>query len=234
MTHQRGSLEFTPIVRVLVLLFADVGTDLFQLEAHRGHRVAPRPEVLTREVALLAPKLPGDGNRTLPFQEANHLRHRHFGGNGDTHMNMIRHDMPLDDLTLFLARQRMEDRPQLPTNLSIQLATASLGDKHDVILAIPFGMRQAPIIVFHYVLLWLPHQAHLRRTTPVSVKPLQVSLVEPVAYPPAQLYMGRCAEGNSPLARRLPLPRPIPGLGCFTKSFSGSVRIRPKISHRRS
>src|SRR5215510_16380240 len=57
MTHQRGSLEFTPIVRVLVLLFADVGTDLFQLEAHRGHRVAPRPEVLTREVALLAPKL---------------------------------------------------------------------------------------------------------------------------------------------------------------------------------
>ena len=48
-------------------------------------------------------------------------------------------------------------------------------------------MRQALIIVFHYVLLWLPHQAPVRRTTPASVKPLQVALVEPVAYPPAQL-----------------------------------------------
>jgi hypothetical protein len=56
-----------------------------------------------------------------------------------------------------------------------------------VILAIPSRMRQALIIVFPYVLLWLPHQAHLRRTTPASVKPLQVALVEPVAYPSVQL-----------------------------------------------
>ena len=31
--------------------------------------------------------------------------------------------------------------------------------------------------------------SHLRRTTPASVKPLQVALVEPVAYPPAQLVV---------------------------------------------
>ena len=58
-----------------------------------------------------------------------------------------------------------------------------------VILAIPARMRQAPIIVFHCILLWSPHQAHIRRTTPASVKPLQVALVEPVAYSSTQLLL---------------------------------------------
>ncbi|MBI3245050.1 MAG: hypothetical protein HYZ50_00915 [Deltaproteobacteria bacterium] len=60
-----------------------------------------------------------------------------------------------------------------------------------MILAISAGMRQALLIVFPCLLLWLPHQAHLRRITPASVTPLQVALVEPVAYPSAQLLTGR-------------------------------------------
>ena len=62
------------------------------------------------EVAFLAAKLPGNGNCTLPFQEADHLGHRMLGRDGETHMDMIRHDMPLNNLTLFLSRQGMEDR----------------------------------------------------------------------------------------------------------------------------
>jgi hypothetical protein len=87
------------------------------------------------------------------------LRHRHLGRHGATHMNMIRHDMALANLTLFLARQRVEDRSPVPPNLSIQLPPPSLGDKHHVILALPARMRQALIIVFPDVLLWLPPQA---------------------------------------------------------------------------
>ena len=159
MTHQQGNLEIAPAVRVLVLLFADVGTDLLQLKSHRGHRVPPRPKVLARKVALLPAKLSGNGSGTLPLQEADHVRHCILGGNGDTHRDVIGHDMPLDNLTLFLARQRMEDRSQLPSHLAIQLPSPSFRDKNYVILALPAGMRQALIAVFHDVLLWLPHQA---------------------------------------------------------------------------
>ena len=48
--------------------------------------------MLAREVALLTPELPGKSNSTLPLQETNYLRHRHLGGNGNTHMDMIGHD----------------------------------------------------------------------------------------------------------------------------------------------
>jgi hypothetical protein len=73
MTHQQGNLELAPFVRTLVVLFADRRTDLLQLEPDGGHRVAARPEVLTREVALLAPKLAGNGNRTLSLSRSRSL-----------------------------------------------------------------------------------------------------------------------------------------------------------------
>jgi hypothetical protein len=91
----------------------------------------------------------------LAFQKANHARYGMLGGNGDTHMDTIGQDMPFHNLTLFLTRQGMEDRAQLPPDLPIQSSVLS--------------------------------SSHRRRTTPASVKPLRVALVEPVAYPSVQL-----------------------------------------------
>src|SRR5919106_1316398 len=98
------------------------------------------------KVALLPPKLPGNRTGTL-------------GWNGDTHTDVIGHHMPLDNLTLFLARQRMEDRPQLLPDLPIQLPLPSFRYKDHMIFAIPARMRQALITVLHFVLLGLHHQA---------------------------------------------------------------------------
>jgi hypothetical protein len=95
--------------------------------------------------------------------------------------------MPLKDLTFFLPGQGMKEGPQLAANLAIQLPPSSVGHEHHGRLALPTGMRHALLIVVPCLLLWLPHQAHLRRITPASVKPLQVALVDPVAYPSAQL-----------------------------------------------
>src|SRR5262249_16858869 len=99
MTDPQGSSEHPPTVRVLIFLLADVGADLLQFEPHGGHRVASRPEGLAREVALLAAKLPRNRNGTLALQESDHLCHRYLGRNGDTHMDMIRHDVSLKNLT---------------------------------------------------------------------------------------------------------------------------------------
>src|SRR6266702_1131980 len=121
MTGQRGSLESSPTVRVLVFLVPTVGTDQLQLESHRRHCIPTRPEGFTREIALLAPKLPSNRTGTLPLQEANDLGHCIFGGNGETPMDMIGPHLPLTELTLLLARQRLADRAQLPPNLPIHL-----------------------------------------------------------------------------------------------------------------
>jgi hypothetical protein len=74
-------------------------------------------------------------------------------------MDGIGHDMALDKLTLFLARQRVAEGSQVPPNLSIPLPPPSLRDNHHGILALPAGMRHALVLVFPDVLLWVPHQA---------------------------------------------------------------------------
>src|SRR5215510_2079438 len=43
----------------------------------------------------------------------------------------------------------MEDRSQLPPDLPIQLPPSPLGDKYNVILALPSRRRQALMAVFH-------------------------------------------------------------------------------------
>jgi len=62
--------------------------------------------------------------------------------NLDAHVNLIRHDMALDDTALFLTRQLMENRAEFTMNLPKQLVSASLGDKDDVVLAIPARMSR--------------------------------------------------------------------------------------------
>jgi len=131
---------------------------------------------------------------TLPLQKANHVRHGLLGWNRNTPMDLIGQDMPFHNLTLFLARQGVKDRAQLPPELPGQLPAATLGNKHEVVLAVPFRMRQASISVFQRsscgFLIKPPEED---RTIPASVKPLRVALVEPVAYLSVQLG-GRLRE----------------------------------------
>jgi hypothetical protein len=56
-------------------------------------------------------------------------------------MNMIRKQMPFQNLTFFLLRQGMENLPSMASNLLKQSPPPPLGDKHHMVFAIPFGMR---------------------------------------------------------------------------------------------
>jgi hypothetical protein len=62
-------------------------------------------------------------------------------------MYMVGHEMPFQNLTFLLLRQRVENRAQLPTDLAEDGLAPSFGHEHDVILAVPFGMGQALINV---------------------------------------------------------------------------------------
>ena len=104
-----GSIRF--------FLFADVLANLLQLETDRGHRVATSPEMLAREIPLLAAQS-GYGNSALPLEKPDHRGHRMLGGNGDAHMHVVWHQMAIQNLALFLPGPSVEDFSQVPARLS--------------------------------------------------------------------------------------------------------------------
>ena len=116
-----GSIRF--------FLFADVFADLLQLEPDGGHGVTTGPEMLPREVSLLAAQS-GYGDSALPFQKPDHRGHRVLGGNRDAHMHVIRHQMAIQNLALFLPGQRVEDFSQVSARLSKQHLAPSLRASH--------------------------------------------------------------------------------------------------------
>jgi len=121
-----GSIRF--------FLFTDVLADLLQLETDRRHSISTSPEMLAREVSLLAAQS-GYGDCALPFEKPDHRSHRVFGGNRDTHMHVIRHQMPLQNLALFLPGQSVEDFPHVLTRLSKQHLAPPIGYEHDMVFA---------------------------------------------------------------------------------------------------
>jgi hypothetical protein len=55
-------------------------------------------------------------------------------GNCDAHVYVVRHQVSLNDLTLLLPSQRMENRTQLSTDLAEDGLPPSFGHEHDVVL----------------------------------------------------------------------------------------------------
>src|SRR5260370_38712376 len=119
------------------ILLAEVCANLLQFEPDGRYRVTAGPEMLAREVALLAAQ-PGDADCALPFQKPDHGRNRMLRGNRDTHVHMVRHKVTLNDLTLLLPSQRVEDCTQLSTCLAEDDFPSSLGHEHNMVLAVPF------------------------------------------------------------------------------------------------
>jgi hypothetical protein len=72
--------------------------------------------------------------------EARRRRNWILGGNRDTHVHVVRHEVSLQNLALLLPGQCMEDRTQLPAGVAEDGLPPLLGHEHYVILAVPFGM----------------------------------------------------------------------------------------------
>jgi hypothetical protein len=132
-----GDYRLKPPRLISGLLFSDVPLHGFQLVAHRGYGIAPRPEMLAREVLQLPPQLPRNGQGTLPLQKPNHRGHSMLGWDLHTHMDMVGQQMPLHDPTFLLAGQLMKDRPQALAELAVEGFAAIFRNEHDMILAFP-------------------------------------------------------------------------------------------------
>ena len=62
------------------------------------------PKVFAGEIALSATKRPGYLNGTFPLDVSDHIRHRILRRNTQTHMHVIPHQVPFDDLRFLVPR----------------------------------------------------------------------------------------------------------------------------------
>ena len=121
------------------ILLADVCADLLQFEPDGRYTVAAGPEMLAREVSLFTGQT-RDCDRALAFQKSDHGRHRVLRWNRDTHVDVVWHQVPLNDLALLLFGQGVEDCAQLPPRLAKDGFPSALGHEHHMIIAVPFDL----------------------------------------------------------------------------------------------
>ena len=130
------SLE-RPAFPIRVVWFADVLADLLQFKPGRGDSIATSPEMLAREIPLLAAQS-GNSDGAFPFEKPDHGGYRVLGGNRDAHVHMIWHQVPFQNLALLLPSQRVENLPQMTARLPEDGFAPPLGHKHHVVVAVPF------------------------------------------------------------------------------------------------
>jgi hypothetical protein len=140
--------------------------------------------MFAREIPLLTAQ-PGHGNCTLPLQESDHGSDRVLGGNRDTHMHVVRHEMPFDYLALLLGPAHGKSVPDDGASARISpFVVAWARTRHGTCSPIWNGIGfdkdlTIKILLSSSRVLIKPLEEDFIGT----VKPLRVSLVEPVAYP---------------------------------------------------
>jgi hypothetical protein len=67
----------------------------------------------------------------LPLAKPDHRGHQVFGGNRDTPLHVIRHQMSIQNLAFLLPGQTFKDFSQMLARLSKQNIAPSLGNEHE-------------------------------------------------------------------------------------------------------
>ena len=93
--------------------------------------------MLAHVIPLTALINPGNVDRTLALDEADHLRHRIFWRYRNHHVHMIRHQVPFLDHTFLLPRQPAKNIAQFLPDLPEDRLLPVLRDEYDVILTLP-------------------------------------------------------------------------------------------------
>lgn len=141
----------------------------------------------------------------LPFRKLANAADLDLWRNLNEHVDMIRFEIPLQDLAIFLTGQSVKDLAKPGTNAPVQSVLPHLGNEDDMILAVPLGVGKTVVrlrhIVFPFAGTALGKDNSTRRIYPdlrrgiffyfekeLKVKPCLVTLVELVA----SLLWGDC------------------------------------------
>lgn len=166
-------------------LFADVLADLFQLESDPGRGITAGPEIFAREVPLLAAQS-GYGDGALPFQKSDHRGDRMLEGESQyTYAHDPASDGHPKSGTLSAGPARGRFLPSAGAFFrTTPCAVAWERTPHGICSPIQNELGSDKGLSWHPPLGWVLIKPPWRRMLLCStVKPLRVSLVEPVAYP---------------------------------------------------
>jgi hypothetical protein len=94
--------------------------------------------MLPHEVALPLSVRPGQVDRTLALDKADHLRNRVLWWDRDHHVNIIQHEVTFFDPALLLQGQLAEHISEMLPQFPIKYLPAVLGNEHNVVFALPF------------------------------------------------------------------------------------------------
>jgi hypothetical protein len=103
-------------------------------------KISASPKALADKISLPFSVHTRDVDGTLSLDKADHLRHRVFRRDQDQHMHVIRLHMALLDPTLLLRSQLAEYFPKMLSYLPKQRLPPALGNEHDAVFALPFGV----------------------------------------------------------------------------------------------
>jgi len=122
---------------VFAFLLFDVLADGLFVSAYGGHEVSPGPEANASEVLFSPKERPCNVDGALAFDVAHHLSNRVLRWNRDEHVDMVRHEVPFQNLTLPLPSQLSEDLAQIPAKLLEEGFPPVLRNPYHMVLAVP-------------------------------------------------------------------------------------------------
>lgn len=143
-------LDAQPVERdVGLLLLPDVLRDRGLVQADGGYAVALGPELPVAELVLHV-RVPVEYHqRALPLQVAHHARHAVLRRYRQQHVDVVGHQVPLDDLYPLVLAELPEDLPKVGPYLVVDDFAPILRREHDVVLAHPLRVRQAVGLLGH-------------------------------------------------------------------------------------
>jgi len=135
-------LKHTQLIQttIFLLLWPDVLPDGRFIYPNGGNIIPSGPKMLASKILTMTHIISRYMNRTLSFDETDHMCHCIFRRYRDHHMNMIGSKMSLQYLTFLLCCETPECWSQIPAQLIIKRFPSIFRYPHHMILAFPWSM----------------------------------------------------------------------------------------------
>ena len=156
---------------VVGLLLPDVLRYRRLVQPDGGDVVALGPEVPVAELVLEVRVLVEHHERALALQVPHEARDADLGRDADQHVDVVRHQVPLDYLDALVPAEVAENLPEGFPVLVIDHLSPILRSEHDVVLAHPLRVRQAVRLVCHGGRLSGPVRPEQTHLTPLGGRP---------------------------------------------------------------
>ena len=79
-------------------------------------------------------------DRALALDETDHLRNRIFRWDGNHHVNVVGHQVPLFDSALLLLRQFPKHLSEVPSQLRVKRLPPAFWNEYNMIFALPLAV----------------------------------------------------------------------------------------------